>query len=95
VADLSPEERAAYERETRYVERPVKTVVRPHFVRVPERDYDAEGLRQALSAEVKSNDHYRALAERVLSQGRHIADSLRTSDRMSGEGRRPNDIVVQ
>lgn len=94
IEDLSPEERARYEA-ARVIERPPRTVVEQQYVAVPERDYLAEGFRQALAGEVRSNGHYRPLAERVETMARHIAESLRTSERMAGRGRRSSDIVVQ
>lgn len=74
---------------------PEPLATRQNYIRVPSPDYLAEGYRRAVAAEAKANDHYKPLAERLERMAHHIADSLRTADRMSGEGRQPSDIVIQ
>jgi len=76
------------------VEPPPATEVSQQFIGVPQPDYLAEGFRQAMAAEVRSNPHYQEFAQRVQKMAKHIGDSLKMADRIAGNTRTP-DVVVK
>lgn len=95
IGDLTAEEQAAYARRPRLVIEVPRREVEQQFVRVPAADYDAEGFRQAIAAELKINGHYGPVLNRIIEGAKLVADGLRTQARMTGAGERASDIVVK
>ena len=93
IGDLTPAEQAAYANRPRLVIEVPRREVDQQFVRVPTPDYEAEGFRRAIAAELKHNEHYAPVLTRVIEGAKLVADGLRTQARRGGE--RASDIVVK
>jgi hypothetical protein len=65
------------------------------IVRVAGDDYLARGYREAIKKELEANGHYGPVLQRIERFATDIANGFRLKDRLNGEGRTPDDIVIQ
>lgn len=94
ICDLSPEEQAAYRNRPQVRIEVPERQVEQRFVRVPSPDYDAEGFRKSIAAELSYNPQYATVLNRIMEGAKIVADGLRTQTRMTG-GEKQADIIVR